>query len=51
MTLHLFLLVLALVLFFLGAWPPWNARLNLISAGLFCWLLAILIGGGSVLVR
>lgn len=42
----LFLFVLALVLFFLGALPvpagsPYEAwRLRLVSAGLFCWCLS-----------
>ena len=38
------LLIAALVLFILGAWsvPTW--RVNLISAGLACWVLSILLG-------
>lgn len=40
-TLHLILIILALVLFALATvgWPA--SRFNLIAAGLFCWLLAV----------
>jgi hypothetical protein len=40
--LHLFLVVLALVLFLFGAVPrePWPWRMNMVSAGLFTWLLS-----------
>ena len=40
--LHLFLVVLGLVLFLLGAIPrePWAYRVHLVSAGLFCVTLS-----------
>ena len=41
-SLHVILICFGLVFFFLGAFPrePWPFRVNLVSAGLFCWLLA-----------
>lgn len=39
---HTVLIVLALVLFLLGAWPL-PARINMVSAGLACWVLAELL--------
>jgi hypothetical protein len=42
------LLVVALVCFLIGAFnPPW--RINLISLGLFFWVLSILIGSPHTL--
>lgn len=38
------LLVFAFVLFVLGAIPAVPARFNLVSAGLACWVLTLLIG-------
>lgn len=39
---HTILLVLAFVLFLLGAWPV-PARINMMSAGLACWVAAELL--------
>jgi hypothetical protein len=42
-TLHLFILVLALVLFFLAALGvPEHPRFHYVAAGLFLWLLSTL---------
>ncbi len=47
--LPMFLYVLALVLFFLAAiGVPSPPRFNLMAGGLFCWLLANMIGGQLV---
>lgn len=43
----LILMVFALVLFVLGAIPV-GARFNLMSAGLACWALAVILGGVSL---
>ena len=47
MTLHLFLLVLACVLFFIAGFVPlvpnFPSKVNLIAWGLFCWVLSILL--------
>jgi len=42
--LTMFLMVLAAVLFFLAAIGVPSTRINLIAGGLFCWVLAELIG-------
>ena len=47
---HLILLVFALVLFILGAWPL-PARINLMSAGLACWVAAELFSGVTAAMR
>jgi len=44
--LHLILLVFAFVLFCLGAWVV-PTRINLISAGLACWVLAEILTGAA----
>lgn len=41
--LHLILLVFAFVLFVLAAWGV-PSRVNLIAAGLACWVAALLLG-------
>ena len=48
--LHLILLVFALVLFILGAIPI-PSRMNLVSAGLACWVAAVLFTGIGPLLR
>ncbi len=44
MSIRLILLVFALVLFILGAWPI-PSRVNLISAGLAFWVAAVIFTG------
>lgn len=46
-TLSLILMVAAFILFVLGA-IPLGSRINLVSAGLACWSLAVLLGGVSL---
>lgn len=46
MSLHGLLLILAFVFFVLGAVGAPLGRLNLISAGLACWVLAVLLPPG-----
>lgn len=41
----LILMVFAFVLFVLGALPRVGATFSLISAGLACWALAVILGG------
>lgn len=41
----LILMVFAFVLFVLGAIPKVGATFSLISAGLACWSLSVLLGG------
>jgi hypothetical protein len=50
------LLVFAFVLFILGGFlgmaaapAPWYGRFNLLSWGLACWVLSILLGGARLL--
>lgn len=47
---HLILLVFALVLFILSAIPV-PARINLMGAGLACWVAAQLVSGAAPLLR
>lgn len=49
------LLVFAFVFFCLGAFwgpygtgTPWYGRFNLVSAGLACWTLSLLLAGGHL---
>jgi hypothetical protein len=42
-SLHLILLVLAALCFFLAACGV-NTRVNLTALGLFCWVLSLLVG-------
>ena len=46
-TASLILMVFAFVLFVLGAIPV-GSRFNLISAGLACWSLAVMLGGVAI---
>jgi len=43
MTIDLFLLMLALVLFVVAAIGVPSSRINLVAAGLACWVLSLLI--------
>lgn len=45
MTLSLILLVAAFILFLLATFNVGSPRFSLISAGLACWVLSLLIGG------
>ena len=45
MTLSLLLLVAAFILFVLAAIGVPSGRVNLIAAGLACWVLSVLLGG------
>jgi len=44
-SLHLILLILALLCFLLAALDVVVRRINLIAAGLFLWLISTLVGG------
>jgi hypothetical protein len=49
-VIHLILLVFALVLFILAAIPV-GSRVNLIGAGLACWVAAEIFTGAGVLMK
>ena len=48
MSIALVLLIASFILFVIAATPISPPRWNLIAAGLACWVLSILIGGGYI---
>jgi len=48
MTISLLLLVVAFVLFVIAALGVATSRFNLIAAGLACFVLSLLLGGGAI---
>lgn len=50
-TLSVLLLVIAFICFVLAAISVPIPRVNLIALGLALWVLAVLVGGGSILVK